>query len=82
MIRNMSNSRNPILKIRCGVLLLCFLVFPWFPATAVEDSRETFFETRIRPILLGRCLECHGPDKQKNGLRVDSLSALLKGGKS
>ncbi len=47
-----------------------------------QTSEEAFFEANIRPILLGRCVECHGPEKQKNGLRVDSLSALIQGGKS
>ena len=28
------------------------------------------------------CYACHGSDKQKNGLRVDSFEALLTGGKS
>ena len=32
-------------------------------------------------VLEGRCVECHGAEKRKGGLRVDSLAALLKGGK-
>src|SRR3954470_20105831 len=50
-------------------------------AAGKQDSAAvTFFETRVRPVLAERCYKCHGPDKQKNGLRVDSLAALLKGG--
>ncbi|HTI51998.1 MAG TPA: DUF1549 domain-containing protein, partial [Planctomycetaceae bacterium] len=41
---------------------------------------ETFFETKIRPVLAGRCFKCHGAQKATNGLRVDSREALLKGG--
>lgn len=41
-----------------------------------------FFETHVRPVLSNRCYECHGPEKQKGKLRVDSLAALLAGGKS
>src|SRR5579862_3820715 len=37
---------------------------------------------RVRGILETRCLSCHGPDKQKGGLRVDSREAILKGGDS
>jgi mono/diheme cytochrome c family protein len=33
-------------------------------------------------ILANRCGKCHGPDKQKGKLRVDSLGGLLAGGKS
>jgi len=32
-------------------------------------------------VFVERCVECHGPDKRKGGLRVDSLASLLKGGK-
>jgi hypothetical protein len=46
------------------------------------DDSETFFETKIRPVLSESCLRCHGGKKVSNGLRVDSREALLKGGKS
>jgi mono/diheme cytochrome c family protein len=39
-----------------------------------------FFEDRVRPILADRCLSCHGSEKPKGGLRLDSLAALLQGG--
>ncbi|MFO0951315.1 MAG: PSD1 and planctomycete cytochrome C domain-containing protein [Isosphaeraceae bacterium] len=38
-----------------------------------------FFEAKVRPILVENCLGCHGPTKQKGGLRLDSRTALLKG---
>jgi hypothetical protein len=41
-----------------------------------------FFEEQVRPVLVERCESCHGPDKQKAGLRVDSLVGLLRGGES
>jgi hypothetical protein len=44
------------------------------------DDAADFFEKRVRPILHERCLKCHGPEKQKSGLRVDSREALLRGG--
>jgi len=37
------------------------------------------FATQIRPILAARCYACHGPAVQQNGLRVDSLEAILAG---
>jgi mono/diheme cytochrome c family protein len=43
---------------------------------------EKFFETRVRPLLAQHCFECHGPDKQKSGLRLDSAEAVRKGGAS
>ncbi len=53
------------------------------PATPVAahplDSESGIFATEIRPILAARCYRCHGPDLQQNGLRLDSLAAVLKG---
>lgn len=40
-----------------------------------------FFETRIRPVLIEQCYECHNSAKLAEGeLAVDQRSALLKGG--
>ncbi|MGZ8921166.1 MAG: DUF1549 domain-containing protein, partial [Limisphaerales bacterium] len=41
-----------------------------------------FFEKEIRPLLINRCYECHGEEKQKGGLRLDSRAATLRGGDS
>jgi len=49
------------------------------PITAKQTQ---FFEENIRPLLVQHCYACHGSEKQKNGLRVDSLEALLTGGDS
>ncbi len=51
-------------------------------STAFGDERESFFETKIRPVLVSRCFKCHGGEKTSSGLRVDSREALLKGGES
>ena len=40
------------------------------------------FTREIEPILIKRCSECHGPDKQKSGLRLDSLAAATHPAKS
>src|SRR5216683_7578563 len=34
----------------------------------------------IKPIFEKSCTKCHGPEKQKGKLRLDSLDAALKGG--
>jgi len=45
------------------------------------DSKSIeFFEKQIRPVLVSRCVSCHGPTQQFSSLRVDSRDALLKGG--
>jgi hypothetical protein len=38
------------------------------------------FEDEVLPILEDYCIDCHGPDKQKSGFRVDRRANLLKGG--
>lgn len=34
----------------------------------------------VHPVLADHCVSCHGPKKQKGGLRLDSLEAALAGG--
>lgn len=41
-----------------------------------------FFEKHIRPILVQHCFECHGPEKTKGGLRLDSRAGWSAGGDS
>jgi len=41
-----------------------------------------FFESKIRPVLVAECTECHGAAKQKGGLRVDFRDGLRKGGET
>src|SRR5262249_42416906 len=41
-----------------------------------------FFEKQVRPLLSAHCFKCHGPDKQRGDLRLDSRSGLMTGGQS
>jgi uncharacterized membrane protein len=48
------------------------------------DSRadpNTFYGARIQPIFAAHCITCHGTNKQKGKLRLDSYRALMRGGK-
>lgn len=38
------------------------------------------FVREVKPILAKHCYSCHGPDKQKNALRLDQKAAAFKGG--
>src|SRR4051794_4385362 len=49
---------------------------------AARAAAEEFFENRIRPVLVHKCLSCHGQQTAEHGLRLDSADALLKGGES
>ena len=52
------------------------------PDSTTQAAREHFFEQNVRPLLAENCYSCHGEKKQKGGLRLDSLEAILKGGES
>ena len=56
------------------------------PAVAVEevktvDSSLTVYEKAISPILAQKCVSCHGPDKVKGNLQLQSPELIVKGGK-
>src|SRR4051794_3776006 len=46
---------------------------------AATPEEVEFFEKQVRPVLAEHCYKCHGADKQKGDIRVDSRAALLKG---
>ena len=52
-------------------------------AAAGDDAKGVaFFESKIRPVLVERCQECHSAEakKPKGGLRVDSRAGIRAGG--
>ena len=40
------------------------------------------FEAEVLPILEDHCIDCHGDEKQKSALRLDTALGLLRGGES
>ena len=48
-----------------------------FPLSASESSAPGNFEKDVRPILEKHCFKCHGPEKQKSDIRLDTLSIDL-----
>lgn len=50
------------------------------PPAKISAEQEKFFETKIRPVLVQSCYECHSAKKQQFGLRVDSRKFLVDGG--
>ena len=47
-----------------------------------SDKKGVTYEKDIKPIFEKACFKCHGEEKQKSKLRVDSLAATLKGGEN
>ncbi len=66
-------------SMRPFVVSLTFFAAALSTARAISPQEVEFFEKSIRPVLAEQCYKCHGPDKQKGALRVDSRAAILKG---
>ncbi len=59
-----------------------FFVSALVSASAAEPPAEVreFFETKIRPVLVEQCYQCHGPDEAAGKLRLDSRQGWMRGG--
>src|SRR4051812_3969857 len=53
-------------------------------ASAQSPSSDTFFESKVRPVLVRQCYGCHGPQVKTafGNLRLSSRENVLKGGDS
>ena len=56
-------------------LLLCS------SALGEENSKKNVFATLIKPVLEAKCVQCHGAEKDKGKLRMNTKEDLLKGGR-
>ncbi|MGI9470943.1 MAG: PSD1 and planctomycete cytochrome C domain-containing protein, partial [Rubripirellula sp.] len=70
------------LGIAAATALLCCAKVSAEPASPSDTEQMRFFESRVRPLLVARCYECHSKDTAEGGLRLDVAGALLKGGDS
>jgi mono/diheme cytochrome c family protein len=46
-----------------------------------STSPDSFYSQRIHPIFDSNCVSCHGAAKSEAGLRLDSFTSLMQGGK-
>jgi hypothetical protein len=60
------------------VILLAGSAFAAGTKASVQDE-ERFFETKVRPLLVNNCYECHSEEIAEAGLRLDSRQSVLKG---
>lgn len=51
------------------------------PSDALSTESVEFFESKIRPLLHQRCVECHSDSDPESGLSLESKAGLLRGGK-
>ncbi len=71
----------------CCTFLLIGLLVGICQGAEIDPQELQFFESKIRPVLVKHCYECHSADalKKKNlegELFLDTRQALLKGGES
>src|SRR5207245_1709936 len=64
---------KPFLFSSASILLLAALLSAAEPVDYLRD---------VKPILAQNCYECHGAQKQRSGLRLDTAAAIHKGGDS
>ena len=63
-------------------LALMAFLFASGADAATEANRKVDFSKDILPILEKNCFACHGPEKQKAGLRLDQKTGAFKGGET
>ena len=67
--------------VRHAVLTLLLLLAASVASAAdPAPTGDDFFEKEVRPLLVERCLKCHGETKPKGDLRLTSRDHLLEGG--
>src|SRR5271170_4457696 len=49
---------------------------------AAADKKDVTFDKDIRPIFQASCVRCHGSERQRGDLQLESLQAVLQGGRS
>ncbi|MEN9573093.1 MAG: hypothetical protein RL514_948 [Verrucomicrobiota bacterium] len=61
-------------------LAALFSVVPLAHSAEPTGTGLEFFERKVRPLLAEHCYSCHGAEKQKGQLRLDSPGAIRAGG--
>jgi mono/diheme cytochrome c family protein len=67
---------------RLALVALAAWEFVFVASSRAGEDPIAQFEQQVRPVLEKHCFECHGPDKQKGGLRLDLKQSMLAGGDS
>ncbi|MEM7012803.1 MAG: DUF1549 domain-containing protein, partial [Verrucomicrobiota bacterium] len=56
--------------------ILTLALISLFSCSLFAADEEARFATEIQPLFAQKCLECHGPDDQKGGLRFDQAGEI------
>jgi mono/diheme cytochrome c family protein len=74
------DERRMMTSLRLAFLLSATCLLLAYSAAAAEPSAE--FARDVKPLLERSCFNCHGPKKQRSGLRLDTAAGLSEGGDS
>jgi len=71
-------------RVQISLLVIFFCITGGATVVADESAELEFFETRIRPVLVQHCYECHSAasDPAEGEFRLDWSEGLLAGGES
>src|SRR5437867_3715825 len=73
-------GRRSVFWLGVGIAAGWMAAVAWCAAARADSAVD--FTRDIKPILDTSCVSCHGPQKQKGGLRLDVKAAAMKGGTS
>ena len=76
---NLTGAVRGVLS-RCWLLYASFMLCLLATADPGNDNAADMFEREVRPILAKHCFDCHGSEKQKSELRLDSALSIRSGG--
>src|SRR5262245_11695990 len=73
------------MKTNSIVLALILSVLACASLSDAQEKKPTaaaiqFFESKVRPLLVENCFECHSGKKHRGGLNLESLAGMLEGG--
>ena len=70
------------LSIRLISFALTIQVVTFLSGLVFSQSTSTDFVASIEPLFKSHCIQCHGPDTQESGYRVDVRDIAMRGGDS
>jgi hypothetical protein len=68
------------MELRCLCLVGLFILTSLSPTVSAEESSAAFFDQRIAPILIRRCVGCHNGFDRKGGLNLVEQHSARAGG--
>ena len=77
-----TSNRKVTQRMKVRFRLLIFLGFSLAAATNAESSEtdEQLYDQHIKPLLIRKCVPCHGALKQEADLRLDTVASMIERG--